>query len=414
MVPSLKKIEIVNYRSCESTTLNLDKQLTILVGANGAGKTNILKAIMLLKKIMCGVGAEFYRENAKDIEQYPLVKIKAFFENNGDKIEYSIESKLGKGARSDNLEEVMKSKEEWFVNGERALEQIPRFRDLISGHIVFMKGADSSFINQNKEEYLGYLKKINQEENYKKISNIYHFVKSFKYVGATQFSDCTSLSPFIEIEPRMASYNRLKTDQKRAVLDIYDCYKNNPEDYGHFFKFIGPENMGLVDEIKFNETQIGASDVEINPQGVLTTVNREKLIIYPQFIKGKSSVAVNQLSEGTFKSLAVIFYLITTNAKLFIFEEPEVCVHQGLLERTINAIKSVSSKKQIVVSTHSDLFLDRIEIEKISLIKLDSEGKTTCKNMIDGMLPDRISEIRQFLRSSGAISDIVRDQLDEG
>jgi recombinational DNA repair ATPase RecF len=47
----LKKISIENYRSCLSTSFECDPHLSVLIGPNGSGKTNILQAIMLLHKM---------------------------------------------------------------------------------------------------------------------------------------------------------------------------------------------------------------------------------------------------------------------------------------------------------------------------------------------------------------------------
>jgi predicted ATP-dependent endonuclease of OLD family len=55
----LKKIEIINYKSCDKTVLELHPNLTALIGINGSGKTSILSAIRLLK--MISAERSFYR-----------------------------------------------------------------------------------------------------------------------------------------------------------------------------------------------------------------------------------------------------------------------------------------------------------------------------------------------------------------
>lgn len=47
----LKSFEIDSYRSCRKTKFPLHNNLTGLIGVNGAGKSNILNAIMLMRKI---------------------------------------------------------------------------------------------------------------------------------------------------------------------------------------------------------------------------------------------------------------------------------------------------------------------------------------------------------------------------
>jgi len=47
----LKRILIENYRSCLRTSIDLHPNLSVLIGPNSSGKTNILQAIMLLSKM---------------------------------------------------------------------------------------------------------------------------------------------------------------------------------------------------------------------------------------------------------------------------------------------------------------------------------------------------------------------------
>src|SRR3954447_16550135 len=47
----IEKLDIRNYRSCLETSLVFQPDLSVLIGPNGSGKTNILQAILLLRKL---------------------------------------------------------------------------------------------------------------------------------------------------------------------------------------------------------------------------------------------------------------------------------------------------------------------------------------------------------------------------
>src|SRR5437899_1379721 len=47
----LNRLVIENYRSCVRTSLDLHPHLSVLIGPNGSGKTNILQTIMLLNRL---------------------------------------------------------------------------------------------------------------------------------------------------------------------------------------------------------------------------------------------------------------------------------------------------------------------------------------------------------------------------
>jgi recombinational DNA repair ATPase RecF len=48
----LKRVAIENYRSCLRTSIDIHPNLSVLIGPNSSGKTNILQAIMLLNKMV--------------------------------------------------------------------------------------------------------------------------------------------------------------------------------------------------------------------------------------------------------------------------------------------------------------------------------------------------------------------------
>src|SRR5579871_1419240 len=47
----IEKLVIRNYRSCLDTSISFQPDLSVLIGPNGSGKTNVLQAILLLKKL---------------------------------------------------------------------------------------------------------------------------------------------------------------------------------------------------------------------------------------------------------------------------------------------------------------------------------------------------------------------------
>ena len=59
---TLKKIEIQGYRSIKKATLEIRK-LNVLIGANGAGKSNFVSFFMMLNEMMAGRFAGVHRED---------------------------------------------------------------------------------------------------------------------------------------------------------------------------------------------------------------------------------------------------------------------------------------------------------------------------------------------------------------
>ncbi|WP_374991952.1 AAA family ATPase [Burkholderia multivorans] len=115
----------------------------------------------------------------------------------------------------------------------------------------------------------------------------------------------------------------------------------------------------------------------------------------------------NQLSEGTFKTLALAFYIITDSSRLLMVEEPEVCVHHGLLTRVVDTLKSYSKIKQTFISTHSDLLVDDLEPENIFVVDMIRNG-TRVKQLEDWLPKNAKIALHTYLAESGSLGEYWR------
>ena len=52
----IKEIKITNFYSFNNTKVELQPDINIFIGINGAGKSNFLKAVRLLKEGVAGIG----------------------------------------------------------------------------------------------------------------------------------------------------------------------------------------------------------------------------------------------------------------------------------------------------------------------------------------------------------------------
>src|SRR5882672_2261216 len=135
---------------------------------------------------------------------------------------------------------------------------------------------------------------------------------------------------------------RPNREHLRFMFDLYSAHKKDNNDYREFLSVIGKGGLGLISDIKYREIVIARSRVEVKTGGRPVKRNIEEKIIVPTFLVAGSRLSPNQLSEGTFKTIALIFYLITDSGRFLLIEEPEVCVHHGLLASIIELIKDFS------------------------------------------------------------------------
>jgi predicted ATPase len=88
-------------------------------------------------------------------------------------------------------------------------------------------------------------------------------------------------------------------------------------------------------------------------------------------------------------------------------EEPEVCVHHGLLKKVIATIKSHSAIKQTIISTHSDLLLDELKPSQVFVVEINNAG-TQVKNLDDWLDRGGKDALHEYLSESGTLGEYWR------
>ena len=132
---------------------------------------------------------------------------------------------------------------------------------------------------------------------------------------------------------------------------------------------------------------------------------KKRVLIVPMVKIGRTKLSFNQLSEGTFRALALLFYLLTKKDGLLLIEEPEVCVHHGLLKSVIEAVKAHAQNKQIVISTHSELVLDSVGPENVFAVRNQAIHGTTVRQLATTLNNDEMAAMKEYLRTTGSLGE---------
>ena len=235
--------------------------------------------------------------------------------------------------------------------------------------------------------------------------DIVKFIKSISYYSASIFTNPSSSPISFEVESESGVRRGISIGgHKKFLYDLYSCYRSNKKDYETFIDIVGSNGVHLIDELKFQEIETSSSVYKVSVGGRITTKEKKNNLIIPNFIIYGNSLSPSQLSEGTFKTLALIFYLITNHGSLMLIEEPEVCVHHGLLSSIIELIKVYSLEKQIIISTHSDQLLDRLELSSVFKVSRNEEG-TTVTNFKKSLNIDELTALKDYLCNQGGLGE---------
>lgn len=400
---SLSNLTIKNYKSCLGTSLELDSKLTALIGVNGVGKSNILTAIKLLSRIRTNRYYNTHNKSVNDSLSCSEIETGLFI----DKIEHKLKIKLFYETDQNNHDEVFEAKFQIKKSGEK--KWINLDSELVQFLYRFGDKFPSSF-----DEHLS--KRYTSKENYhldKKLTKaVITFFSSISYYGATHFADPSKCPNSIELEDSrpISAYRPGKTHDK-FLFDLYTLWKVRAKNsnFDKFINLVNKEGVGLVDSIDFVETKLPTSSYEITTGGKMKTIKKNKDIVIPIISLDGLTLSPNQLSEGTFKTLALIFYIINNDTSLLIIEEPEVCIHHGLLSSIVELIKSESKYKQIIISTHSDYVLDKLKPENILLISRNLTKGTQAKSLTKSLSKNDYRALKYYLDNTGSLGEYWKE-----
>jgi predicted ATPase len=101
--------------------------------------------------------------------------------------------------------------------------------------------------------------------------------------------------------------------------------------------------------------------------------------------------------------------VITEEGTALLIEEPEVCVHHGLLSSILELIKSYSRRKQMILSTHSDYVLDHVKPENVYRVTFEKSVGTVARHIQNTMTAKELSALRQYLEQEGNLGEYWRE-----
>lgn len=393
----IKSITIHNFRSIKEAKFDL-YAYSVLVGANNAGKSNVLTALRI-----------FYEDGIKFNDKSDFPKLQTGDNESWIEIEYLLTNdELG------NLKEEYKNP-----------DNILKVRK-------YHKSEDRNRVKTNQSNIYGY-------ENGVLSENLFY--------GAKNVSEA-KLGSIIYIPEVATTDETLKLTGPSPLRDVVTFVMNkvvkNSESFGSLNKAFEEFNSKFKEEASKDGFSLSKLKQEINKSLKEWEVEFNLNInpVRPEDII-KNLVSHNAIDKNLDKEIDVKYlgqglqrHLIYTLLKLssqytekkiyekkefspdltlILFEEPEAFLHPGQQEFLNISLKSLSSEdgQQIIIATHSPIFVSK-NIEDISvLIKLKREnGITQVFQVLEDTRKTIIqqnNELAQLLQSK--LNDLSVDQL---
>jgi hypothetical protein len=238
------------------------------------------------------------------------------------------------------------------------------------------------------------------------LERVVRAISSISYYSASQFTNPASCPISFEVEGDKKRRTGISiTGHKKFLYDLYQEHRNKSDSYKEFKDLVGPAGIGLVEEIDFNEIITSSSNYSVMTGGKVKKSEKNNLLVVPSFKISGSHLSPSQLSEGTFKTLALIFYLVTDESPILLLEEPEVCVHHGLLTSIVELIQIYSKNKQILISTHSDAVLDKLDLDNVFKVKMVNGEGTVVSSIRKNMKSAELRALKDYLANEGSLGE---------
>ena len=388
----IRKITIKNYRGIKNAQSICLSNFTSIVGRNDSGKSIILNAVASFLNIK---DYPIIHYDFNELENPITIECTFEKENIAKLLETKIENKIKK---TDGLEEFLldilidnRLTIKKTINApKRAFdsEQI-LFNDYNSDDFSFLYGKSDEELNQILEKHEIEIPVEGKGRNSKieKIKYIKKYCKDNEIPTINRFIDdeykVTSLLPDVEL---FVSDYGLEADTKFksnsvSEIQLYLTEESKEE-----------KKLDLVQKDIESEMQKEASSVKSYMQDYISSINSIEIKPTINWKDAIKSVDVSFQFDGDDKLIPMShkgtgyrrlfmvarFRYLAEKKKdtdiIYLIEEPETFLHPSAQEDLINAFSDLSEESQIIISTHSPVFVGATDINSAVLCKKDIQS----------------------------------------
>jgi putative ATP-dependent endonuclease of OLD family len=360
----IQNIRIRNFRSLHDISLDSIGNLSVLIGKNSSGKSNVLEALVLFFNDFAITGG-----TTAGLNEY-------FWYNRetSDPIEFTVTIKLNESeCREIFPEDILK-----FIrkNPKNIYDEV-----IITRQIINVQGAWKTEALQWAE--LPLIK-----------SDVTTTPEQFTKVLSKKTAEGISLP---QVTPQMLSTIFTKITEKiKGRFKLIAAIRDVKQPMAQRMTLIDSsvqsrlwsldQSVVASDEVKY--TEIENSFRRITNQRLdlaqAQTYVRKGIRRLPLYFEGGGIQAI----------INMIFELRSEPEKGYIFgiEEPESHSHPELQRRFFKDIKMLSEQSQIFIATHSPIFVNRTELDSTWIVKIvDSETRV-----------EKIAELKEIINEIGA------------
>ena len=409
-----------NFRSISDTSVALDP-LTVLVGSNASGKSNLLDILRFIKdalrfdleaaiSIRHGLGAIYHHESPDEQSDIELGISATFRTSEADGSRFIDYGFNLTGTRDGGYKVSREYGKIW--NGDRNSDPV-EFRieegDLVSPQsLIFQKSQTRLFQEEEDSDFdtadlafptlLRIIRRLTVHG-----SEPRELAALLIYSALTILHRNLSNMRFYHIFPntirepqKLGNGFPLEEDAANLASTLRDMEKERPSQLIRLKECLGR----LIP---------GVSDLQVTSAGGYLVVRLKH-----DAVRGGAWFDLSQESDGTVRLLGLLAALYQRRPLSLIgIEEPELTVHPGALSVLADVLNEAARRSQVIVTTHSPDFIDCVTnsraIENLRIVEL-VQGVTEVMQVSDA----QVKAVRQHLFSPGELHRMGEFRLKQG
>ena len=342
----LKSIHIENYLSLRDVTLPF-KPLTVLVGPNASGKSNVLGALRLLNRMMTR-------------EELPSVDVirDSLWAGEGSHIAFQLQAEVGKTSTVYEL----------GLAAEVGNPSVDEKLSVKEVQVISIRSGEGVVQDENSENETPYrssklaLKSAGDYGHKPITSALTGFIKAWKFYNFRPEPIRKYLTEYSLVTKGLSESPQLNRSGFRLPEVLSYWHKNTPERFHNVSESLEASTNFRIDQ--------------------RTTNGELELCLLEGY---KNPIPLADASDGTLRLIA--YYTLLNLPKLpplIAIEEPERNLHPGALTDIAKVLEQIAERSQVIITTHSSQLLDAFNLENLS----DSLGILLLRN-----LPGRGTEV---------------------
>lgn len=442
----IKRILIENFRSILKCDLTLTP-LTVIVGANATGKSNLIKAIEFysnsiklgIQKTIYGLGGfkEITPKQHKAYQKLPIL--------------FEIESSLVPPTNWDKMNmpdidisykfQLRQSRNKASIENELLIIKEPLlYQHFIDEHYNLSTIKQNNGLDHYSNSSLHFEKttpedsihvKLKFEKDYAIEKEITSWIGLNKLIGKNSNSRIELLSILEGLTNLpLDRYEELILSNVRTISEFAPQFRKILFDFSYFRKydlflnrlrsdqkisqdkFVSSEgdNLPSIAKQLYSEKNTGRwfsiTNTMQNIAPYFVSVKNRQLptgkeyLLFEEIFKGRPIESWDE-SDGTLRALAILMALETHPiGSTIMIEEPEHGMHPWALKFLIDHIREVIKERQlqVIITTHSPQILENIKHDELLIADRDIEKGTTfskLKDIVPNIEPD-MNEIGQL------------------